>query len=139
MEIVKKDIIIEGENLGLSPGAETAVVVGISQALLQPNFIFNSRETDKRKQNSHNQRGTSQRNCEKRTDCRSSWRCGYRRTNLCNGRSWTIKRTYEVNCEFLAWLSLFCLSCQLFLDICISSLIPSIAMTYSYYCLGSLF
>ena len=49
MEIVKKDIIIEGENLGLSPGAET-VVVGISQALLQPNFIFNSRETDKRKQ-----------------------------------------------------------------------------------------
>ena len=46
--MTKKNIIIETEELDL--GKTTGMVVtGIVQTLLQPNFIFNARETDKRK------------------------------------------------------------------------------------------
>jgi len=49
LEIARKNIVIETEELGLGKSTET-VVAGIVQTLLQPNFIFNARETDKRKQ-----------------------------------------------------------------------------------------
>lgn len=49
LENTIKQIVIETEKSQLSPGAE-AVVVGISQKLLKPNFLLNIRETDKRKQ-----------------------------------------------------------------------------------------
>ncbi|MBP2626358.1 MAG: receptor with intracellular metal dependent phosphohydrolase [Firmicutes bacterium] len=49
LEIARKNIVIETEELGLEKNTET-VVAGIVQTLLQPNFIFNARETDKRKQ-----------------------------------------------------------------------------------------
>lgn len=47
--ITKKNIAIETEELGLDKTTEL-VVSGTTQALLQPNFIFNMRETEKRKQ-----------------------------------------------------------------------------------------
>jgi len=49
LDMARKNIVLETEELGLEAHAET-VVAGIAQALLQPNFIFNVRETDKRKQ-----------------------------------------------------------------------------------------
>lgn len=49
LEIARKNIVIEIEELSLEKNTET-VVAGIVQTLLQPNFIFNVRETDKRKQ-----------------------------------------------------------------------------------------
>jgi len=49
LEIAKKNIVIETEELGLEK--KTGIIVaGVGQTLLQPNFIFNGRETDKRKQ-----------------------------------------------------------------------------------------
>jgi putative nucleotidyltransferase with HDIG domain len=49
LDIAKKAVGMEVEELGLA-GDAGAVVAGIAQAFLQPNFIFNARETDKRKQ-----------------------------------------------------------------------------------------
>ena len=49
LELTKKNVVIETEELGLEKTTEV-VVAGIVQTLLQPNFIFNARETDKRKQ-----------------------------------------------------------------------------------------
>ena len=49
LEMTKKNIVIETEELGLGKNTE-AVVIGIVQTLIQPNFIFNARETEKRKQ-----------------------------------------------------------------------------------------
>jgi len=49
LEIARKNIVIEAEEIGMEKNTET-VVIGIVQTLLQPNFIFNGRETDKRKQ-----------------------------------------------------------------------------------------
>ncbi|WP_371370655.1 HD family phosphohydrolase [Sporomusa aerivorans] len=48
-DIARKQVVLEAEELGLSKNAE-AVVAGIAQTLLRPNFILNVRETDKRKQ-----------------------------------------------------------------------------------------
>jgi hypothetical protein len=49
LDIARKHIVIEVEELGLDKNIE-AVVAGIAQPLLRPNFILNVRETDKRKQ-----------------------------------------------------------------------------------------
>jgi putative nucleotidyltransferase with HDIG domain len=49
LDTARKHIVIETEEMGLGKTAE-AVVAGIGQALLRPNFILNVRETDKRKQ-----------------------------------------------------------------------------------------
>lgn len=49
LDLARKHIVLETEEIGLGSNAE-AVVAGITQALLQPNFILNVRETDKRKQ-----------------------------------------------------------------------------------------
>jgi hypothetical protein len=49
LDIDRKHIVIEVEELGLDKNIET-VVAGIAQPLLRPNFILNVRETDKRKQ-----------------------------------------------------------------------------------------
>lgn len=49
LAIAKKNIVIETEEIGLDKNTET-VVAGIAQVILRPNFIFNMRETDKRKQ-----------------------------------------------------------------------------------------
>lgn len=49
LDMARKTIVIEAEELGLGKNTE-AVVAGLGQILLQPNFIFNARETDKRKQ-----------------------------------------------------------------------------------------
>jgi putative nucleotidyltransferase with HDIG domain len=49
LDIARKHIVIETEELGLNQDVET-VVAGISQTLLSPNFILNVKETDKRKQ-----------------------------------------------------------------------------------------
>ncbi|EGO63321.1 HD family phosphohydrolase [Acetonema longum] len=48
IEIIRKQIPAEVGQLGLA-SKEEAVVAGMTQNLLQPNFIFNERETDKRK------------------------------------------------------------------------------------------
>lgn len=49
LDFTRKSVVIEAEDLGLSPELE-AVVAGISQSILRPNFILNVKETDKRKQ-----------------------------------------------------------------------------------------
>ena len=49
LEVVRKHSVIEIEELGL-PKEKQEVIAGIVQPLLQPNFIFNVRETEKRKQ-----------------------------------------------------------------------------------------
>jgi putative nucleotidyltransferase with HDIG domain len=49
LDLARKHIVLETEELGLGSNAE-AVVAGVAQALLQPNYILNVRETDKRKQ-----------------------------------------------------------------------------------------
>jgi membrane-associated HD superfamily phosphohydrolase len=49
LDIARKQIVIETEEMGLSKNSET-VVAGIAQTLLKPNFILNVRETEKRKQ-----------------------------------------------------------------------------------------
>ena len=49
LEIARKNIVIETEELGLGKNTEAAVA-GMVQTLLQANFILNVRETDKRKQ-----------------------------------------------------------------------------------------
>jgi len=49
LDVARKHIVIETEELGLGKNVE-AVVAGISQQLLKPNYILNVRETDKRKQ-----------------------------------------------------------------------------------------
>lgn len=49
LDIARKQIVIETEEMGLSKNSET-VVAGIAQTLLKPNFILNIRETEKRKQ-----------------------------------------------------------------------------------------
>lgn len=49
IDLARKHIVIETEDLGLGKNPET-VVAGIAQQLLKPNFILNVRETDKRKQ-----------------------------------------------------------------------------------------
>ncbi|MEG6585827.1 HD family phosphohydrolase [Dendrosporobacter sp. 1207_IL3150] len=49
LDVARKHIVIETEEIGLSKNGE-AVVAGIAQQLLKPNFILNIRETDKRKQ-----------------------------------------------------------------------------------------
>lgn len=49
LDIARKNIVIDTEELGLGRNAES-VVANIAQTLLQPNFILNVRETDKRKQ-----------------------------------------------------------------------------------------
>lgn len=49
LELARKHIVLETEEIGLGSNAES-VVAGVTQALLQPNYILNVRETDKRKQ-----------------------------------------------------------------------------------------
>ena len=49
LDIVRKQSVIDIEGLGLGKNGETALV-GITQALLKPNFVLNVRETDQRKQ-----------------------------------------------------------------------------------------
>ena len=49
LEVARKQVVLEAEELGLGKNAE-AVVAGIAQTLIRPNFILNVRETDKRKQ-----------------------------------------------------------------------------------------
>ncbi|WP_373657457.1 HD family phosphohydrolase [Sporomusa acidovorans] len=49
LDIARKQVVLEAEELGLGKEAE-AVVAGIAQTLIRPNFILNVRETDKRKQ-----------------------------------------------------------------------------------------
>ncbi|MBP1765020.1 MAG: receptor with intracellular metal dependent phosphohydrolase [Firmicutes bacterium] len=49
LDVMRKKIVIDVEEMGLAKDGE-AVVAGIAQTLLQPNFILNVRETDKRKQ-----------------------------------------------------------------------------------------
>ncbi|CVK17436.1 HD family phosphohydrolase [Sporomusa sphaeroides] len=49
LEIARKQVVLEAEELGLNKNAET-IVAGIAQTLIRPNFILNVRETDKRKQ-----------------------------------------------------------------------------------------
>lgn len=48
LNVTRKHIVIETEELGLGKNAE-AVVAGLTQQLLKPNYILNVRETDKRK------------------------------------------------------------------------------------------
>jgi len=48
-DIARKQVVLEAEELGLGKNTE-AVVAGIAQTLIRPNFILNVRETDKRKQ-----------------------------------------------------------------------------------------
>lgn len=49
LEIARKQVVLEVEELGLDKNTE-AIVAGIAQTLIRPNFILNVRETDKRKQ-----------------------------------------------------------------------------------------
>lgn len=49
LEIARKQVVLDAEELGLGKNAE-AVVAGVTQILIRPNFILNVRETDKRKQ-----------------------------------------------------------------------------------------
>ncbi len=49
LDLARKHIVLETEELSLEKTTES-VVAGVAQALLKPNFIFNVRETDKRKQ-----------------------------------------------------------------------------------------
>lgn len=49
LDALRKKIVIDVEEMGLGKHGE-AVVAGIAQAMLRPNFILNVRETDKRKQ-----------------------------------------------------------------------------------------
>ena len=49
LDNVRKLAVMDVEQLGLGKNGETALV-GIVQTLLQPNFVLNVRETDKRKQ-----------------------------------------------------------------------------------------
>lgn len=49
LDITRKHVVIETEELHLSKKIETTVA-GITQSLLSPNYILNVRETDKRKQ-----------------------------------------------------------------------------------------
>jgi len=49
LDIARKQVVLEAEELGLGKNAE-AVVAGIAQTLIRPNFILNIRESDKRKQ-----------------------------------------------------------------------------------------
>lgn len=49
LDMARKHIVLETEELTLGTNAE-AVVAGVAQLLLQPNYILNVRETDKRKQ-----------------------------------------------------------------------------------------
>lgn len=49
LDFLRKHVVIETEDMMLGSSVE-AVVAGISQTLLKPNFILNIRETDKRKQ-----------------------------------------------------------------------------------------
>ncbi|SDF24292.1 hypothetical protein SAMN05660235_00906 [Sporolituus thermophilus DSM 23256] len=49
LDMARKQVAIEAEELGLGANAET-VVASIAQTLLRPNYILNVRETDKRKQ-----------------------------------------------------------------------------------------
>lgn len=53
IDLARKHIVIETEELGLNKHMEAAVA-GITQQLLKPNFILNIRETDKRKQSALN-------------------------------------------------------------------------------------
>ncbi|WP_425061284.1 Cyclic-di-AMP phosphodiesterase PgpH [Sporomusa carbonis] len=48
LDLARKQVVLEVEELGLGKDSE-AVVAGIAQTLLRPNFILNVRETDKRK------------------------------------------------------------------------------------------
>lgn len=48
LNVTRKHIVIETEELGLDQNVE-AVVAGLTQQLLKPNYILNVRETDKRK------------------------------------------------------------------------------------------
>lgn len=49
LENARKNVVLEAEGLDLGKDSE-AVVAGVAQILLKPNFILNVRETDKRKQ-----------------------------------------------------------------------------------------
>lgn len=49
LDLARRHIALEAETLGLGKDGE-AVVAGLAQALVKPNFILNVRETDKRKQ-----------------------------------------------------------------------------------------
>ncbi len=49
LDAARKNIALDAEGLGLGKDAE-AVVAGLAQALVKPNFVLNVRETDKRKQ-----------------------------------------------------------------------------------------
>jgi putative nucleotidyltransferase with HDIG domain len=49
LDAARKNIALEAEGLGLGTDGE-AVVAGLAQTLVKPNFILNVRETDKRKQ-----------------------------------------------------------------------------------------
>ncbi len=49
LDIMRKKIVIDVEEMNLGKYGE-AVVAGLTQTMLQPNFILNVRETDKRKQ-----------------------------------------------------------------------------------------
>lgn len=48
MDAARKHVVIEAEELGLGKNAE-AVVAGVAQTLLKPNFVLNRNETEKRK------------------------------------------------------------------------------------------
>ena len=49
LDLARKQVVLEAEELGLNKSGE-AVVAGIAQTLLRPNFILNVHETDRRKQ-----------------------------------------------------------------------------------------
>ncbi|MGL5514019.1 MAG: HD family phosphohydrolase [Sporomusa sp.] len=49
LDNARKQVVLEAEKLGIDKNAE-AVIVGIAQKLIMPNFILNVRETDKRRQ-----------------------------------------------------------------------------------------
>jgi len=49
LDIARKQVVLEAEKLGIDKNTE-AVIVGITQTLIRPNFILNVRETDKRRQ-----------------------------------------------------------------------------------------
>ncbi|HMM20206.1 MAG TPA: HDIG domain-containing protein [Selenomonadales bacterium] len=48
MDATRTQVVLEAEELGLGKNAE-AVVAGVAQALLKPNFVLNRNETEKRK------------------------------------------------------------------------------------------
>lgn len=48
LELARKQIVLEAEELGLGREGEM-IVAGVAQTQLRPNYIFNIRETDKRK------------------------------------------------------------------------------------------